>query len=134
MVYDVVNPVEALENVLTKDVVPGPAFKENSFSAYVVVEGYEAGGNITDGLDFQKYYKALTIRFQDGPIKEEGINGLTNEVLLAILLDRMGGFQAGDYKCHDNQMAMDSMQTAMLYLHKRTMDRMARNVEGTNTK
>lgn len=38
-----------------------------------------------------------TILFQNGPIKEVGVNGYTHEALLAILIDRMEHFQAGPY-------------------------------------
>ena len=74
------------------------------------------------------------IHFQNGPVKEAGVNGMTHETLLAILIDRMEGFQSGEYACHDNQMALDHLQSARLWLHKRTMDRVARNVEGTHEK
>jgi len=74
------------------------------------------------------------IKFQNGPIKEAGVNGISNEALLAILIDRMEGFQGGHGACHDNQMALDHMQSARLWLYKRTMDRVARNVEGTHIK
>jgi hypothetical protein len=77
-------------------------------------------------------YIPQRIRFQNGPVKESGYNGNSHEALLAILLDRLEGFQAGQYKNHDNQMALDHLQTARLFLHKRTMDRVARGVEGTN--
>jgi hypothetical protein len=70
------------------------------------------------------------IRFQNGPIKEHGVNGISNEALLAILIDRLEGFQSGKFACHDNQVALDHLQSARLWLHKRTMDRVARGVEG----
>ena len=37
------------------------------------------------------------IRFQNGPIAEAGVNGLTHEALLAVLEDRLVGFQSGPY-------------------------------------
>jgi hypothetical protein len=79
-------------------------------------------------------YDAQHTAFQNGPVKEAGYNGNSHEALLAILLDRMESFQAGPYACHDNQMALDHLQGARLWLHKRTMDRVARQVEGTNQK
>ena len=74
------------------------------------------------------------IDFQNGPVAEKGYNGNSHEALLAILLDRMESFQKGPYACHDNQMALDHLQGARLWLHKRTMDRVARQVEGTHQK
>lgn len=36
-----------------------------------------------------------TILFQNGPIAEVGVNGITHEALLAILIDRLTAFQVG---------------------------------------
>ena len=74
-----------------------------------------------------------TILFQNGPIAEAGVNGLTHEALLAILIDRMEGFQAGPYASPDNQEALEAMRTAQTALQRRTLARMARGVEGTHT-
>jgi len=74
------------------------------------------------------------IRFQNGPIAEVGVNGITHEALLAILIDRMEGFQAGPYASADNQEALDAMRTAQTALQRRTLARMARGVEGTHQK
>lgn len=74
-----------------------------------------------------------TVLFQNGPINEVGVNGVTHEALLAILIDRMEGFQAGPYASPDNQEALDAMRTAQTALQRRTLARMARGVEGTHT-
>lgn len=74
------------------------------------------------------------IRFQNGPINENGINGITQEVLLAIVADRLRSFQAGQYSCRENAVALTHIETAQLWLHKRTLDRMDRGVEGTHQK
>ena len=72
------------------------------------------------------------VSFQNGPIKENGVNGLMNEDLIAIVIDRMDGFQSGDYRCRENAIAKTKLEEALLWLRKRTMDREARGVEGTN--
>ena len=72
------------------------------------------------------------VHFQTGPIKEAGVNGVMNEDLLAILIDRLDGFQLGDYKCSENAMALTRLQEAQMWLEKRTKDRERRNVEGTS--
>lgn len=72
------------------------------------------------------------ISFQNGPINEAGINGISNEALLAIVEDRLLGFQSGQYACRDNAVALTKVQEAMMWLQKRTRDRMARGVEGTH--
>lgn len=73
----------------------------------------------------------LNIRFQDGPISD-GINGITNEALLAILEDRLKGFQAGPFACSENEGALCCIRTAQLILASRTNKRKARGVEGTH--
>lgn len=72
------------------------------------------------------------IRFQNGPIREAGYNGLSNESLLAILIDRMEGFQSGAYATTENQIALDHMRAAQNILKFRTHQRVARGVEGTH--
>jgi hypothetical protein len=71
------------------------------------------------------------LSFQNGPIAEVGTNGVTHEALLAILVDRLQGFQNGPYKCRENAIALTHLEDAQMWLQKRTRDRMARGVEGT---
>lgn len=74
------------------------------------------------------------INFQNGPIQEAGVNGISNEALLAIVEDRLLGFQSDQFACRENAIALTKLQEAMMWLQKRTRDRMARGVEGTNQK
>ena len=70
--------------------------------------------------------------FQNGPIKEKGVNGVTNEDLIVIVIDRLEGFQSGKYASTDNSNAMRHLLNALSALRKRTNDREARGVEGTS--
>jgi len=72
------------------------------------------------------------IQFQKGPIKEHGINGIHNEDLIAIVLDRLQGFQGTDFKCRENAIAITKLEESMMWLRKRTNDRNDRGVEGTS--
>ena len=74
------------------------------------------------------------VLFQNGPINEVGVNGITPEALLEILIDRMMGFQSGPYACRENDKALTHLQEAQMWLQKRTLDRMKRGVEGTSNK
>jgi hypothetical protein len=76
----------------------------------------------------------IQLYFQDGPIKEVGTNGITHEVLLAIVIDRLRSFQKGDYACRENALALTKIEEAMHWLNHRTQQRMARGVEGTHAK
>lgn len=72
------------------------------------------------------------INFQNGPIAEVGVNGLTHEALLAIIVDRLEHFQKGQYACRENALALTKIQEAQMWLQSRTRARMARGVEGTH--
>ncbi len=74
------------------------------------------------------------IPFQNGPIAEVGVNGVSQEALLAIVEDRLKCFQAGQYACRENAIALTHIQDAMHWLHHRTRERVARGVEGTSVK
>ena len=75
--------------------------------------------------------KSCDFRFQNGPSEEVGLNGITNEVLLAILEDRLAGFQSGPYAHPYNAEALEHIRAAQGALAKRTMERLDRGVEGT---
>lgn len=72
--------------------------------------------------------------FQNGPIKEVGVNGTTHEAELAILIDRFEGFQDGPYACKENQMVLTLLEDALMWMQKRIVARIARGVEGTHEK
>ncbi len=76
----------------------------------------------------------IKIIFQNGPINEDGngVNGLTHEVLLAIVADRLRGFQSGPYSCKANACALTHIEEAQHWLQQRTLERMRRGVEGTH--
>ena len=78
--------------------------------------------------------RTVQINFQNGPINEDGngVNGLTHEVLLAIVADRLRGFQSGPYSCKENACALTKIEEAQHWLQQRTLKRMRRGVEGTH--
>ncbi len=73
----------------------------------------------------------VKISFQNGPLNENPPNGLSIESLLAVCEDRLLGFQSGEFACRENAVALTKLQEAMMWLQKRTLDRMRRGVEGT---
>lgn len=70
--------------------------------------------------------------FQNGPITEVGVNGITHEALLAILADRLRGFQKGPYATKANACALTHIEEAQHWLQQRTLERMRRGVEGSH--
>ena len=79
-------------------------------------------------------FETVKIEFQNGPINENGngVNGITNEVLLAIVADRLFSFQTGPYSCKANAVAVSHIEEAQNWLAGRTLERMQRGVEGTH--
>jgi len=76
---------------------------------------------------------SVLIEFQNGPVPENGVNGLTHEVLLAIVADRLRSFQKGPYSTKENACALTHIEEAQHWLQQRTLARMRRGVEGTHT-
>lgn len=79
------------------------------------------------GFDASTAHK---ISFQNGPINEAGVNGVTQEVLLAVVIDRLRSFQAGPFACEENAEALAHAENALECLKERTRARMKRGVEG----
>ena len=105
---------------------PGPG---GGCHKYVVVEAdqKEAGDDYFTGV-------FATVYFQNGPVKENGVNGCHNEDLLAIVIDRLQHFQVGDYACQENAVALSYLIDALAALRTRTDQRKERGVEGTSGK
>ena len=85
------------------------------------------------GVDSAKPCYA-TINFQAGPIKENGVNGCHNEDLIAIVIDRLQCLNQGDFACRENSIAITKLEEALMWLRKRTNDRVKRGVEGTSNR
>ena len=75
-----------------------------------------------------------TICFQNGPIKEAGVNGLTHEALVAVVIDRLRSFQGGPFSCRENAIALTHFEEGLMWLQRRTVARIKLRVEGTNQK
>jgi len=56
--------------------------------------------------------------------------GMTNEILLAIVIDRLEKFQSGPYACTENAAAVKYLVSALDQLHLRTRSRATQGVEG----
>lgn len=72
------------------------------------------------------------IHFQEGPIKECGANGVNNEDLINMVIERLEHFQRSEFACRENAIAITKLEEALLWLRKRTMAREQRGVEGTH--
>lgn len=75
----------------------------------------------------------LNIQFQEGTRKEMGNNGLLVEEALSQCVDKLNQYQS-EVPCRENAIAITHIETAILWLEKRTQDRVSRGVEGTKEK
>jgi hypothetical protein len=99
-----------------------------------VMLGYDLRTNQSaDRKDGPERFGATVLVFQNGPIDDVGVNGLTHEALLAVVVDRLEGFQRGPFACNDNTQALTALRTAIYWLRHRTEERAERGVEGTHT-
>jgi hypothetical protein len=67
--------------------------------------------------------------FQNGTIPENGVNGVTMESVLSVLIARTQ-YLNNKYPCDENKEAIRDMSLALDQFHKRTADRISRDVEG----
>lgn len=71
------------------------------------------------------------LQFQVGNPNEIGVNGISNEVLLAIVSDRLTGFQSGRFRSDFGDLALNKLNQCIRALRRRTQERASRGVEGT---
>lgn len=109
--------------VLVRD-EPGVGGASHAYE--IVCDGTKCHGKTPD----KPFTYALN--FQNGPIPEVGTNGVTHEVLLAVLIDRLEGFQSGKFACEANAEALVCLRVAQNTLKGRTHERVNRGVEGTH--
>lgn len=95
-----------------------------------IISGFDSKTNVSSTTESTE----LNIVFQNGPIPEMGVNGVTHEALLAILEDRIQSFQEGAFANDYNAEALLLIRAAKEVLLNRTRDRLTRGVEGTHQK
>lgn len=75
------------------------------------------------------------IQFQQGPRNVEGsIPGATEAAILAVLIDRLRGFQSGPYACRENAIQLTKLEETLHWTKARADERARRGVLGTNVK
>lgn len=149
------NPAEALkeieEEISNVALQPTPRripLSEDLLGSYLILEALDnkgAGGAnhhyvVKDGRhqgNFGKEREVFAeVKFQNGGIQnpQTDINGASNEALLAIVIDRLRGFMDGPFPSRETAVALTHIETALLWLEKRTSDRKKRGVEGKHIK
>lgn len=119
------NPAEILMDPFdpapSRDVVP-PDLNGLRVVTFGEPGHFYSAGTSDEGLIGQ-------IEFQNGGVAAKGVNGWTNEAVLAVLIDRTKILDA-KFPCDENKSAIQSMQAALDVFNKRTAARLQRGVEG----
>jgi hypothetical protein len=93
---------------------------------------------VNSRADLVKYRgKMIKVDFQEGSVKENGVNGIANEDALVMVLARLEGAQNTKYKCEENSEsifaeAISHIEAALKILKERTNKRVELNVKGTS--
>jgi hypothetical protein len=122
-----VNPANDTLSITVED-APGAGGAQHRY----VISGFDNTKNFSK-FTVDEPTDKVVILFQNGPIAEVGVNGVTHEALLAIVADRLRSFQAGPYANEHNAQALDNIEDAQKALQARTRERMDRGVEGTHS-
>jgi hypothetical protein len=95
--------------------------------------GFDTSSNPAN-VSSDGYKTALTrlvVIFQNGSVQDLGQNGITMEALLAIVADRLTGFQNTPDACDANAHALIHVQSALNELKSRTQKRIADGTKDT---
>ena len=129
LIGHIVNPVN---DKLTIAVMDEPG--SGGASHHYVIRGYDIGTNSSVSSEPGRPEDQTEVLFQNGPIQEKGVNGITQEALLEIVIDRLRSFQKGPFTSRENAIALTHIEEAQMWLQSRTRERIRRGVEGMSVK
>ena len=72
---------------------------------------------------------SISFTIQNGPVKENGVNGCQVDAIVEAAKMIIEGLNA-KFPCRENSMAITKLDECLMWLDKRTKDRIARQVEG----
>lgn len=79
------------------------------------------------------FWEMVEFNFQNGAVKENGVNGITSESLLAVLIHRTEQLNKR-FSCEENAEAIKHLKKALYFFESRTKNRILRGVEGKEVK
>ncbi len=116
----------ALETLNGVSVIGGFQVKEHTS----VQQGY---AQPEEFVWVRHHQNTIEFKIQNGPIKENGVNGCQVDTLIHAGKKIIEGLNA-KYPCRENAMAITKLDECLMWLEERTKDREARGVEGKNEK
>ena len=88
-------------------------------------------GNKDFHIDVSDKANAITFYIQNGPIKENGINGCQVDTMIEaakLVIERLNT----RFPCRENALAITKLDESLMWLRERTRNRELRGVEGTS--
>lgn len=82
-------------------------------------------------IEINDSYNAITFKIQDGPVKKKGVNGCQVDHIIETAKLMLEGLHK-KVAAKETACAITKLEEAIMWLEKRTKDRIARGVEGTN--
>ncbi len=87
--------------------------------------------------DMRKHYpihitdkkNTISFRIQDGPVKENGVNGCQVDTIIEAAMIMVQGLDE-EFPCEENKGAITGLEIALKFLGARKKDREKRKVEG----
>ena len=99
--------------------------------SYIKLNGKET--DLNNAVDFvdKNDLSHIEIKLQNGPIKENGVNGCQIDDVIELAKNIIESFNKR-FPCMENACIITKLDEALLWSMKRKIDREKRNVEGTN--
>lgn len=92
---------------------------------------WASGNNVPAFVSVDHDKNILSFAIQNGPVKENGVNGCQVDTLIHAAKAMIIGLNE-KFPCRENALAVTKLDEAIHWLEARTKDRTQRNVEGTN--
>lgn len=107
--------------------------RENLNTVNVIDEIGNGGANHEYEILVNGTTKYVALEFQNGARKlPDSVHGIIDQDLLEIVRHRLQGFHSGPLATRETAMALTHLEEALMWLNRRTEDRIERDVLGTN--
>jgi hypothetical protein len=119
----------ALETL--KDIKEIGGFKVAHFDENCVMNEQNPAKFVGTFIFIEHNENMLHLFLQNGPIKENGVNGVQVQTIIETAKLIIEGLNK-NFPCRENSMIITKLHEAIMWSKKRTEDRIAREVEGLN--
>jgi len=82
-------------------------------------------------IDIDHFHNAIRFKIQDGPIKENGVNGCQVDTIIQAAFTIIEGLN-DKFPCEENRRCLNNLGLALIELKDRKKNRESRGVEGSN--